>query len=609
MGSPRPHRSRRPAEFPRLRALDGFHPFKAAVPRGHVDYPARRVRGATIAYFNIALAKEMGLVPDEHPDVLTPALRRAIVETFAIQIVNEYDQKRKTAIPESDRVPGTYMATRYLQLQHPAGREKQSGDGRSVWNGVTRFRGTTWDVSSCGTGVTRLCPATAWSKRFYKTGSRVADYGCGTAALDEGLAAALMSETFHRNRIPTERVLAVLSLPNGFAITVRAARNLIRPSHFFVHAKAGDLESLRGVATHFFQRQVENGALPRSRGFARWTRLASEIARAFAIAAATFESEYIFVWMDWDGDNVLADGGIIDYGSVRQFGLYHREYRFDDGPRWSTTIPEQRRMARLIVQNFAQIRDYLATGRKRPLSSYRKDAALALFDATFEEWRLRLLLRRVGFAPATAEVLLSRRPGLVRRFRREHAWFEHARSARGPRRVEDGITWNAVYSARDLLRELPARVLATGSRATPREVLDLAASTYASRRDRRATPAKLRHARELERLHFQLLRAAATLTATPLGRVIEEVAERSSVINRYARITGDAATYAVARLLRKGALPPPDEVYRVIHSFVRAQILVPEELPRGRVTPGLSRGAKEIFDDMLSYVVECRHGL
>ena len=175
-----------------------------------------------------------------------------------------------------------------------------------------------------------------------------------------------------------------------------------------------------------------------------------------------------------------------------------------------------------------------------------------------------------GFAPAAAEVLLSRRPALVRRFRREHAWFEHARSARGPRRVEDGITWNAVYSTRDLLRELPARSLATGNRATPREVLDLAASTYASRTDRRPTPSKLRHARELERLHFQLLRAAATLAATPLERVLEEVAERSSVINRYARITGDAATYAVGRLARKRALPRPDEVYRVIHSFVRA---------------------------------------
>lgn len=609
MGSARPQRIRRQADFPRLRALDGSHPFKTAVPRGFVDYPARRVRGAEIAYFNFPLAKEMGLIPDEHPNTLTQALKRAIVETFAIQIVNEYDQKRKVAVPASSRMPGTYMATRYLQLQHPAGRDRQSGDGRSVWNGTTRWRGTTWDISSCGTGVTRLCPATAWSKRFYKTGSRVADYGCGTAAVDEGLAAALMSETFHRNRIQTERVLAVLALPNGFAINVRAARNLVRPSHFFVHAKAGDLESLRGVASYFVERQVANGALPRSRGFARWTRLANEIARAFALAAATFESEYIFVWMDWDGDNVLADGGIIDYGSVRQFGLYHREYRFDDGPRWSTTIPEQRRMARLIVQNFAQIRDYLATGRKRPLSSYRKDPALFLFDSTFEEWRLRLLLRKVGFPPEMTEILLSRRPGLVRRFRREHSWFEHARSARGPRRVEDGITWNAVYSTRDLLRELPARVLASGNRLTPREVLELAASTYASRRDRRPTSTKLRHARDLERLHFQLLRAASNLSAVPLARVIEDVQARSSVINRFARITGDAATYAVERLTRKRSRLSPDEVYRVIHSFVRAQILVPEELPRSGKVPALSRGAKELFDDMLAFVVEYRHGL
>jgi uncharacterized protein YdiU (UPF0061 family) len=609
MGSARAQRIRRHLEHPRLRALDGSHPFKDAVPRGYVDYPAKRIRGASVAYFNFPLAKEMGLLADDHPDSLTPSLRKAIVDTFAIQIVNEYDQRRKVAIPASERMPGTYMATRYLQLQHPAARVRQSGDGRSVWNGTTRWRGTTWDVSSCGTGVTRLCPATAWSKRFYKTGSRVADYGCGTAGLDEGLAAALMSETFHRNRIQTERVLAVLSLPNGFAINVRAARNLIRPSHFFVHAKASDLESLRAVASYFVERQVQNGALPRSRGFARWTRLANEISRAFAIAAATFESEYIFVWMDWDGDNVLADGGIIDYGSVRQFGLYHREYRFDDGPRWSTTIPEQRRMARLIVQNFAQIRDYLATGRKRPLADYDRDPVLSVFDTTFEEWRLRLLLRKVGFAPEIAEVLLSRRPGLVRRFRREHSWFEQAKSARGPRKVEDGITWNAVYSTRDLLRELPARALATGTRPDPREVLGLAASTYASRRDRRPTPTKLRHARELERLHFQLIRAAASLCAMPFGRVLEDVSSRSAVLNRYARITGDAATYAVDRLLRDRRRLSADEVYRIIHRFVHAQILVPEEIPRSGRAKNLSRGAKEVFDEMLSFVAEYRHGL
>ena len=84
--------------------------------------------------------------------------------------------------------------------------------------------------------------------------------------------------------------------------------------------------------------------------------LAERVAIDFARAAATFEHEYIFCWLDWDGDNCLTNGGILDYGSVRQFGLFHREYRFDDGPRWSTSIVEQRNKARYIVQTFAQAR-------------------------------------------------------------------------------------------------------------------------------------------------------------------------------------------------------------------------------------------------------------
>ena len=67
-----------------------------------------------------------------------------------------------------------------------------------------------------------------------------------------------MSETFHRNGIPTERVLAVLTLSNGFAITVRAARNLIRPSHFFVWLKQNNLERLRGVTDLYIERETAN---------------------------------------------------------------------------------------------------------------------------------------------------------------------------------------------------------------------------------------------------------------------------------------------------------------------------------------------------------------
>jgi uncharacterized protein YdiU (UPF0061 family) len=306
--------------------IDGRHPYRDAVPGGSVDYRARRRHDGELAYFNYALAREMGLIRASHPDRLTAGLRRAVLDAFALTIINEYDIAHGLRVKPADRLPHPYMATRYLQLQHPGRRGTTSGDGRSVWNGTWRHGGVTWDLSSCGTGVTRLCPATAETKRFYKSGSRRASYGCGTAAVDEGLSAALMSETFHRNGIATERVLAVIAFPGGFAINVRAARNLLRPSHLFAPLKQNDLPRLRAVVDYAIGRERANGVLPATRSAADGYRAFGEwVARSFARAAASFEREYIFCWLDWDGDNVLLDGSIIDYGSVRQFGLFHRE--------------------------------------------------------------------------------------------------------------------------------------------------------------------------------------------------------------------------------------------------------------------------------------------
>ena len=390
--------------YARLRAIDGSHSLKSAAPAAYVAYEARRRHGGRVRFFNFGLAREMGLVPQEHPELLNPGLAKAILDTFSFTIINEWDLERGTKVPARERLPGSFMATRYLQLQHPDRRGRTSGDGRSVWNGSVTHRGISWDVSSCGTGVTRLCPATAAEKRFFKTGNRYASYGCGTAAVAEGFSALLMSEVFHRNGIPTERVLAVIEYPGGLAINVRAAHSLFRPSHFFAPLKQGDRESLDGCVRVFIERQIANGDWPKIDGRARQLRFfAAQTARTFARMTATFEREYIFCWLDWDGDNVLADGGIVDYGSVRQFGLYHREYRFEDVDRMSTTIPEQRRKARHIVQNFAQIRDFLLTGRKRPLTSFRTDPILALFDQEFAGTKDRLLLRQLGLAPSLAE--------------------------------------------------------------------------------------------------------------------------------------------------------------------------------------------------------------
>jgi hypothetical protein len=529
---------------------------------------------------------------------MTLPLRRAVIDAFALAIINEYDLEHGLRVDSRDRLPHPYMATRYLQLQHPDRRGTTSGDGRSVWNGTFRHAGATWDLSSCGTGVTRLCPATAATRRFYKSGSRRASYGCGTASIEEGMAAALLSETFHRNGIATERVLAVISFPGGFAINVRAAKNLLRPSHLFAPLKQNDLPRLRAVVDYAIARERDNGAMPPARaGDEAYRAFGERVARSFARAAASFEREYVFCWLDWDGDNVLLDGSIIDYGSVRQFGLFHREYRFDDGPRWSTTLPEQKAKARGIVRCIAQIVDALIRGRRAPLRSFMGDPLLAIFDREFQATRDRLLLRRIGFYARSERALLERGRPLVKRFDRAHAWFETARAARGPVTVPDGITWNAVYSTRDLLRELP-RIYARDPRSLPAEVvLDLAASSYASRADRRVTAARRRRAEEFQTAYLLLARRAARLTGRSTASVFAALASRSAIVNAYARVTGDAVAHAAVHLTRRRAKLGPDALYEIIDRF--AELRTAPDRP----------DAKRVFDELLALAVETRDGL
>lgn len=101
-----------------------------------------------------------------------------------------------------------------------------------------------------------------------------------------------------------------------------------------------------------------------------------ELCYAFSQFTSQLERNYVFTWLDWDGDNVLADAGIIDYGSIRPMGLRHDKYRYDDVERFSTTLNEQKTKGRLIIQVFAQIVDFLNTKNKKPLQKFSKHPIL-----------------------------------------------------------------------------------------------------------------------------------------------------------------------------------------------------------------------------------------
>ena len=130
-----------------------------------------------------------------------------------------------------------------------------SGDGRSIWNGLLKGKNGSWDISSCGTGATRLSPATSIEKKFFKTGSKTASYGCGRSELIESVCAGIMSEIFYHNKIRTERTLAIIDFGDGTSIDVRAYKSLLRPAHLFYHVKQANYSGLKGSVDYYIDSQ------------------------------------------------------------------------------------------------------------------------------------------------------------------------------------------------------------------------------------------------------------------------------------------------------------------------------------------------------------------
>jgi len=569
-------------DYSRFEQIDGLHPLQLEVPESCVLYKARQRPGGRVAYFNFDLAKEMGLIASDHPAQLPEELSQKIIDTFGLRIINEFDIMNSKKFPEAKIKPNYYMATRYLQLQHPSKTGKTSGDGRSIWNGTYKSKSKRWDISSCGTGATRLSPATAIKKRFFESGDPSVSYGCGLADLEDGLAAAIMSEIFHQSGVPTERTLALIEYSNGLSINIRASENLLRPSHFFVYLKQKNLEKLLAIVDYHIGRMLENGTWPKIRTRKkRYDHFLSETIKSFARASAIFESDYIFCWLDWDGDNILMDGGIIDYGSVRQFGLFHKEYRYDDVDRWSTTISEQKAKARYIVQTFVQLVDFIQTEKYKNIKSFDKSDRLKQYDDEFENTLDQQMIRKIGFRPQDQKVLLGKHAKLVRKFRKTFQYFERIQSKKGVYKVTDGVTSDAVFCMPDFLREYP-RLLYNGKAVDNKKIVEIIASSYARESDLKLTFHRKTKLKKLKSTYDALLEIVSTTRSSSRKKVLLEVMLASSVINPLHRITGDAVMAVTKRAIRDRKKMDYSKFYELVSKFVRHQNTAEESPLKGR---------------------------
>jgi uncharacterized protein YdiU (UPF0061 family) len=580
--------------------VNGHHPWKYAVPNGYIEYQTRILRRSKVVFFNFPLAKEMGLIAKDHPNTITKDLEKTLVETFALRIINEYDQLMGEKFPEKDIKANRYMATRYLQLQHDNKSGTTSGDGRSIWNGqFLSPNGMAWDLSSCGTGVTRLSPGSVHEGRPVKTGDTQVSYGSGLADVDEGLSAAILSESFRHRGVHTERTLVILESDDGRGINVRAARNLLRPSHLFLHLKQGNQLMLKSALDFYIARQIHNRqweSIPRESE--KYDYFLTNIARQYGEFAARLEDEYVFCWLDWDGDNVLMEAGIIDYGSIRQFGLCHHRYRYDDVDRYSTNLKEQKRKAGYLVQTFVQMVDFVRTGQKRDVRAYSESEFVAEFEKSFRQTQLDQLLRRVGLSAGQRKRVLSRHRAEVEEFEKIYRFFERRDTGRGIKNVADGINDPAIFCTRTLLRELPRRMLLDDKHLSVADFLEIMRTPFLTKKEAKRESFYSAPVRKFQEAYLALVRAAHRGKA--LNRAVLETAMRAGQQNRTGYATGDAIIYVVDTLLAKRKSLSRNEFIKLVEAFIHQQQGVPY---RGK----LRKKTRKVFEGLVAIVNEYQH--
>lgn len=595
--------------------LNGVHPWMDAVKDGYVTYRVRELQTGKVAYFNFILAKEMGLIPPDHPHQMTEELENKLISSFSLQIINEYDELSQRRIDPNTIRPHQYMATRYLQLQHANKQGKTSGDGRGIWNGTVYHRGTTWDVSSRGTGVTCLSPGAVQAQKPLKTGGTEFGYGCGLAEIDELLAASILAEVMHLQGLRTERVLCVIDLGKGYGIGVRAAPNLIRPAHIFLYLKQEKYEAAKAATDYLIERQVANKAWDISaKGTHKYDELLKHICGSFGEFTALLDIDYIFAWLDWDGDNVLADAGIIDYGSVRQFGIRHDKYRYDDVERFSTNLNEQKQKARLIVQVFAQLVDYLKTKKKKPLREFAQHPQVLSFNEVFEQKRAERLLYRMGFNENQRAQILNHKD-LFARFDKEFSFLERAKISGSTQKVADGVNHPALFNMRTLLREYP-RFLSESPlpfgkrRMTENAFFKSILSSFAKSRDARMTEKYRRHGENFQQLYHELVVTAAGKQNPET--IFKDLYERAEKLNSDKRITGNALIEMVDVLItekKKGL--PLEQIQKIVDRFVFEHNGLPESAASRfyKTLQGAPTVKVDLFAKLLSLVEENKESI
>lgn len=430
------------------------HELFSKVPEMCIPYSVKANPKGEVFYVNEDLCKELGVLGKDFSHKQIKNLKKEILEAFNLQIINDYDRLHHTSVNSKDVKPYFCFATRYLQLQHKNNLGRTSGDGRAIWNGTISGKGKVWDISSRGTGVTSLAPGVVEAGKALPTGSTDYGYSCGLSEIKEVYTSIVMSERFHKLGFSTERILAGIDIGGGLGICVRASENLIRPAHLFRYLKLNDHHGAKSLLDHVIERDFKNKKIDfNSQDKNCYDKYLEYFADKFANLCAKSKHMEVFVWLDWDGDNILIDGGIIDYGSIRHFGAHHNKYRHKDVDRYSTNLDEQIKKAKLTVQIFAKLVDFVKTENKKPIAQFENADAVLSFDQKVEEKEVSFFLHDLGMSKTKVKEVFSWHKDQALKL---HQSFLSLKQKKASKTIpcDDGLNAWPVMNANHLLAEL-----------------------------------------------------------------------------------------------------------------------------------------------------------
>ena len=116
-----------------------------------------------------------------------------------------------------------------------------------------------------------------------------------------------------------------------------------------MHLKQNNFDALKSATDFLIDHQVANKEWSIKSGKGKYDSMVEEVCRSFAEFAAILDREYIFAWIDWDGDNILANAGII--GGPHHVGFDVNEAGFPKHSRivqWATVEENAEQIAAFL---------------------------------------------------------------------------------------------------------------------------------------------------------------------------------------------------------------------------------------------------------------------